>query len=334
MAWIQKHAIAGLPLVYQQQHRISSVTTSNLHKSGHGMPVVRRRHILNHQAAGLPADLPRSNTPRVNTFETPESLLEIALRKRSYDQRLAPLNRAPHRTPHRADEVGVLESPINSYRISYSSFPPRGASGIRDGMQDPGKCSSSLAATTRQWSNTPVSLIQQDLFFGSSSTVESVINETPPDRPKKETRGRKKRAKDMPKRPLSAYNLFFKQERLPIVNSQPVSSKQSPADAIGAKAAGVTSPSVPTAAYEVQNGPAYATHHSASDNAPTRKDRVIPHRKIGFESLAKEMGKRWKSLSEHEHAVYQAEATVQMQTYRTQMKKYREKGTRNGVSII
>jgi hypothetical protein len=278
---------------------------------------------------------PRStNTPRVNIFKSSESHLEIALRPRiSYDQRLAPLGRGPYHTPNRADEVGVL--------VPYSSAPPLGASCISDGMQDPVKWSSSLAATTRQWSNTQVSLIQRgSTDVGSSTTVERVVNEKPACRPKKETRGRKKRAKDMPKRPLSAYNLFFKQERLRIVNSQqPVGSKESPADAIGATAVDVSAPSVPTAAGEVQNnGPAYSTHpRSASDNAPTiRKDRAIPHRKIGFESLAKVIGKRWKSLPEQENALYQTEAAVEMQTYRTQMKKYIESKskTRNGVSII
>jgi hypothetical protein len=253
----------------------------------------------------------------------------------SFTQRLAPLGRSPYHTPNRADGVGVLESPIDISPIPYSSVFPLGASGISDVMQDPATSSetvriagggaSSLGPTTRQWlNNTSVSLIRRDITGGSSTTAASVHGEKSADWPKKETRGRKKRARDMPKRPLSAYNLFFKQERQRILKSQPVGMKESPVAGIGAKADVIAAPSVQTAVNEDQSGSAYSVDNSASDSAPKRKNRAIPHRRIGFESLAKVIGKRWKSLSEPENALYQAEAAVELQTYRTQIKIYRE----------
>jgi hypothetical protein len=83
LASIQKHPAVGSPIVYQEQHRLSSVTNSHLHKSGWGMPVVKRRDIVNQQTAGLPNESPRRTTPRETKFETPESLVEMALRLRN-----------------------------------------------------------------------------------------------------------------------------------------------------------------------------------------------------------------------------------------------------------
>jgi hypothetical protein len=309
------------------------------------MPFVKRRYVVNQQTSGLPNESPRrTSTPRESNFGTPESLVEIALRRRSFNQRLAPLGRSPYQTPNRAAEVGVLESPIDISPIPYSSVFPLGASGISGVLQDPvkssepvffaGGWSSSLVQTKRQWLNTPLSRIQRDSTRGSSTTADSVLGEKPADGPKKETRGRKKRARDMPKRPLSAYNLFFKQERQRIIKSQPVDRKESPVAGIGAKADDVAAPSVPTAVNEDQSGSAYSIDNSALDSGPKRKDRAIPHRRIGFESLAKVIGKRWKSLSEDENALYQAEAAVELQTYRTQIEIYKEKCKRNGVYVV
>ena len=74
-----------------------------------------------------------------------------------------------------------------------------------------------------------------------------------------------KKPKDKPKRPLSAYNLFFQYERNMIVTG----------DVTGYKNAAKQDST--TSAYE-KNG----------------KSDVKPHGKIGFHSLTKRVASRWK----------------------------------------
>lgn len=90
----------------------------------------------------------------------------------------------------------------------------------------------------------------------------------------KNKRFRSKKPKDMPPRPLSAYNLFFKEERVRMLTGDVASE---------------------------------------GDDAPKR---------IGFEAMAKTIGKRWKELPESELARYKAEAKDQMDNYRREMDKY------------
>ena len=89
---------------------------------------------------------------------------------------------------------------------------------------------------------------------------------------------------DKPKRPLSAYNIFFKEERHRILAEIP--------------------------------------DEDAKQSTSTRKRKKRPHGKIGFESLAKAIGKRWQALSDDELAVYKAKAQQDLQRYKQEMKVY------------
>jgi HMG-box domain len=99
-------------------------------------------------------------------------------------------------------------------------------------------------------------------------------------------KGRKK-PKDHPRRPLSAYNIFFKEERQRILNEIPDASPEE--KQIGTK---------------------------------TRKRKKNAHGKIGFENLAKAIGQKWQALNQEEIQYYKAQAEVDQKRYRDEMDVY------------
>jgi hypothetical protein len=108
----------------------------------------------------------------------------------------------------------------------------------------------------------------------------------------------RRKPKDRPKRPLSAYNIFFKEERKKILSEIPDEDAAEGADeedsAAGDKAA----------------GPAGT------------KRKKSPHGKIGFESLAKTIGSRWKSLEGEQAAYYKFKAAEDMGRYKKEMEVF------------
>jgi len=92
-------------------------------------------------------------------------------------------------------------------------------------------------------------------------------------------KGRKRKPKDKPKRPLSAYNYFFREEREKITRF--LLNKDD--------------------SYAVENG---------MDPVETRQ-RMTENKKVKFEEVGKLIGKRWKSLTES------AEGTEQVKRYTT-----------------
>jgi hypothetical protein len=106
---------------------------------------------------------------------------------------------------------------------------------------------------------------------------------------KKPKSAKKRKPKDQPKRPLSAYNLFFQQERQKILSNIP----------------------------DIQ-----------ISNQPFQRKRTrpkIPHGKIGFESLAKVIGQRWQSLDAKQIGYYKGLAMQEMIRYKEAMKVFRRK---------
>jgi hypothetical protein len=107
---------------------------------------------------------------------------------------------------------------------------------------------------------------------------------------KKAKQFRAKKPKDMPRRPLSGYNIFFKEERARMI-----------AESSG-KGTGETE-----GEGETKDG---------NEVAP------VKGAKIGFEVMAKTVGKRWKELPEEELARYKAVAKLDMERYRREMDCY------------
>jgi len=120
---------------------------------------------------------------------------------------------------------------------------------------------------------------------------------------------RPKKPKDMPKRPLSAYNIFFKEERTNILNAIPCpQGEQGQAEERSHCDRTVSS--------------SEGTKASRNENL-TKKQR-LPHGKIGFENLAKTIGQRWKYVSKEQKKYYQALADNDTDRYKREMEAYRQ----------
>ena len=126
----------------------------------------------------------------------------------------------------------------------------------------------------------------------------------------------KKKPKDRPKRPLSAYNIFFKEERerilhgihlskIPVGNKHKSFSKQDDDD----------EPESDTVKDAEEVDVAWLGTASALRNERKKN----PHGKIGFESLAREIGKRWKELDKDSMDYCKKLATADMNRYKKEM---------------
>ena len=105
----------------------------------------------------------------------------------------------------------------------------------------------------------------------------------------------KKKPKNKPKRPLSAYNIFFKEERQRILDDLPQEVlKQADKDEAGKTRR--------------------RKHLSAKD---------LLHRKVDFHKLAKMVGKRWRELPAAELEHYKSIADSDLQRYKKEMNAYK-----------
>lgn len=160
-----------------------------------------------------------------------------------------------------------------------------------------------------------------------------------------ETRKRKKKPNGMPKRPLSAYNLFFQAERAKILNGD-----ATPEVGNGAKGEAPSS-SAPECSNEDKllmesfqvlidadtadagpNGPnlseKFRTAPNNSENSAGKRRRA-PHGKIGFSDLGKCIGARWKNLPPDEKKTYQNLAMEESERYRKEIKAFKESKNNN-----
>jgi hypothetical protein len=126
---------------------------------------------------------------------------------------------------------------------------------------------------------------------GPAVAAKTKVKATVQKKKKKAKQFRAKKPKDMPRRPLSGYNIFFKEERARMLAES--SGKRGPGETEGEG--------------EIKDS-----------NEPPPAKGV----KIGFEAMAKTVGKRWKALPEEELARYKSMAKLDMERYRREMDSY------------
>jgi hypothetical protein len=121
----------------------------------------------------------------------------------------------------------------------------------------------------------------------SAGLLGSMVATGAPVKPAKVKKGRRKQPKDKPKRPLSAYNNFFKEERARLLAKLDEANNTDQGE-------------------------------EGQDEATERK----PPSKIGFENLAKMIGSKWQSLVPKDVEYYKEKAGEDMKRYKTEMEGY------------
>eukprot|EP00569_Conticribra_weissflogii_P000159 CAMPEP_0171355586 /NCGR_PEP_ID=MMETSP0878-20121228/45297_1 /TAXON_ID=67004 /ORGANISM="Thalassiosira weissflogii, Strain CCMP1336" /LENGTH=552 /DNA_ID=CAMNT_0011861591 /DNA_START=505 /DNA_END=2163 /DNA_ORIENTATION=+ len=138
----------------------------------------------------------------------------------------------------------------------------------------------------------------------------------------------KKKVKGKPKRPLSAYNLFFKEERERILKSIPGSDQKRMTR--GSKGGNGERKSEDNGDYQDDN--CHETRGDAKDfDQKDKNGKKIPHGKIGFENLAKLIGKRWQDLEPEKVAKYKKLADKDMRRYKEEMEIFLTREARAGL---
>jgi hypothetical protein len=135
-------------------------------------------------------------------------------------------------------------------------------------------------------------------------------------------KSRPKKPKNKPKRPLSAYNIFFKDERAKILSGIPDKADE---DDEEDDEGGDEENKVKSEEKDEEEGEEGEGEEGEKKKVSGKKRKRVPHGKIGFESLAKIVGQRWKELPPDELEKYKKRAEEDMKRYRKEMEVYVQK---------
>jgi hypothetical protein len=137
---------------------------------------------------------------------------------------------------------------------------------------------------------------------------------------------KRKRPVDMPRRPLSAYNFFFSEERVRLLAEIPnPDADQASKELIDTSTVSLDDKQE---IHDVSSASSERLLKIRDAKVVKRRPHRKSHGKIAFKDLAREVGKRWKVLNDVEKSRYNDLAEKDLQRYNEQMKDYNSKRNR------
>ena len=154
-------------------------------------------------------------------------------------------------------------------------------------------------------------------MYAVDMALAAAATDAPP--PPKKKRAHKKKPADMPRRPLSAYNLFFSEERERILKEI---EKGEGKGGDGAVKTEDNNDSDSPAKEEKQIDKPKALLRPLIPSQKKRRPHRKTHGKISFQDLARMVGERWKNLPDDDRKYYQDLAQEDMKRQKAAMEEY------------